>query len=178
MEEAERNVRQSTLKAIHSIKKMIVSESCQTYLTDFSHPVSTPQTGFNTVFPQLKYNASMMFKDKIASGWPQIPPTCLCSPAAAGLIDLWPLVCLQGLIMHLTTVSICLSVCLPDSYTHTFLSPVAPSNLTLSQLPFIISGSICCLSSPVTATPILLLLHNLPPLLICKRSVCFTSLCL
>lgn len=70
----------------------------------------------------------------------------------------WPLppflLCLPGLITHLTTVSICQPVCLSDTYSHTTLTPLIPSNLTLSQLPFIISDCIiCCLSSLVLVNP-------------------------
>lgn len=70
----------------------------------------------------------------------------------------WPLppflLCLPELITHLTTVSICQPVCLSDTYSHTTLTPLIPSNLTLSQLPFIISDCIvCCLSSLVLVNP-------------------------
>lgn len=79
--------------------------------------------------------------------------TFLCSPAAASLTDLRPSssVCLQGLITHLITVSLCPSVCLSARYSY---APLLSFNLTLSQHFLIISVSIsCCLSSPFPKIP-------------------------
>lgn len=66
MEKAESNVRQRTLKAIHSMKKKKKSELARvvrpTNLTAFSHPVSTPHS-----IPKAQIQCFYDAEDKNAS---------------------------------------------------------------------------------------------------------------
>lgn len=122
---------------------MNISNVRQKYLTAFSPLLTTTQTTSQKLCERAKWQRC----------WRPTPPptTCLSSPPSVTFASL---LTLSPRINHASDYSICQPVCLSDTYSHTTLTPLIPSNLTLSQLPFIISDCIvCCLSSLILVNP-------------------------
>lgn len=130
------------------------------------------------MFPQLKYNASIMLKDKNAN---HRPPTCLCSPAAGSLADLWPSSLASPGINHASNHSPNLSVSLPITPTHLFLSWLLPILLFHNFISLLVRVSSVACPRLLLEIPPFSLYYPISPLCLSAKALwCFTilSLCL